>query len=81
MQNFPDQRSNLPHPLQWKAGILTTGPPGKSSNKLLILISYGEWDWVFLDLEKQSENKRNLSNNAVSHGLKYNLALHYCDGI
>ena len=28
MQNFPDQGSNL-YPLQWKHGILTTGPPGK----------------------------------------------------
>ena len=26
---FSDQRWN-PHPLQWKRGILTTGPPGKS---------------------------------------------------
>ena len=27
MQNFPDQGSN-PCPLQWKQGVLTTGPPG-----------------------------------------------------
>ena len=26
---FPDQGSN-PHPLQWKHGVLTTAPPGKS---------------------------------------------------
>ena len=26
---FPDQGSN-PHPLHWKHGVLTTGPPGKS---------------------------------------------------
>ena len=26
---FPDQGSNL-CPLQWKCGVLTTGPPGKS---------------------------------------------------
>ena len=29
MQNFPNQGSNLCPP-QWKHGILTTGPPGKS---------------------------------------------------
>ena len=28
---FPDQGRN-PCPLQWKRGVLTTGPPGKSSN-------------------------------------------------
>ena len=26
---FPDQGSNR-HPLQWKRGVLTTGPPGNS---------------------------------------------------
>ena len=30
MWNFPDQGSN-PCPLQWKHGVLTTGPPGKST--------------------------------------------------
>ena len=30
MQNFIDQESN-PCPLYWKGGVLTTGPPGKSS--------------------------------------------------
>ena len=29
--NFPDQGSNL-HPLHWKRGVLTTGPPGKSQS-------------------------------------------------
>ena len=29
MRNFPDQGLNL-CPLQWKRGVLTTGPPGKS---------------------------------------------------
>ena len=29
MWNFPDQGPN-PCPLQWKCGVLTTGPPGKS---------------------------------------------------
>ena len=29
--NFPDQGLNL-CPLQWKHGVLTTGPPGKSQN-------------------------------------------------
>ena len=28
-RNFPDQGSN-PRPLQWKHGVLTAGPPGKS---------------------------------------------------
>ena len=30
-QNFPNQGSN-PCPLHWKRGVLTTGPPGKSTN-------------------------------------------------
>ena len=30
---FPDQGSNL-CPLQWKSGVLTTGPPGKSSTSI-----------------------------------------------
>jgi len=57
MQNFSDQGLNLPHPLQWKLGILTTGPPGKSSNMLLILISCGEWVWVFLDWRNNQKRK------------------------
>ena len=28
---FPNQGCN-PHPLDWKGGVLTTGPPGKSLN-------------------------------------------------
>ena len=31
----PNQGSN-PSPLQWKRGVLTTGPPGKSLNGVLI---------------------------------------------
>ena len=32
---FPNQGSN-PCPLQWKYGVLTTGPPGKSLSRFLI---------------------------------------------
>ena len=32
--NFPNQRSNA-CPLQWKHGVLTTGPPGKSQHLLI----------------------------------------------
>ena len=32
----PDQGSN-PRPLQWKQGVLTIGPPGKSLNKIHFL--------------------------------------------
>ena len=35
---FPDQGLNL-HPLHWKHRVLTTGPPGTSLNKLIILLS------------------------------------------
>ena len=34
---FPNQGSN-PCPLQWKHGVLTTGPPGKSLQFILYLI-------------------------------------------
>ena len=33
MWNFPDQGSN-PRPLQWKYGVLSSGPSGKSTNNL-----------------------------------------------
>ena len=32
-RNFPDHGSN-PCPLQWKRGVLTAGPPGKSYFKI-----------------------------------------------
>ena len=35
MWNFPDQGLN-PCPLQWKRGVLSTGPPGKSPRCLLL---------------------------------------------
>ena len=37
---FPNGGSNL-HPLQWKHGVLTTGPPGKS---LQFYISFSPWE-------------------------------------
>ena len=35
---FPNQGSNL-GPLQWESGVLATGPPGKSFNRLLLLVT------------------------------------------
>ena len=35
---FPDQGSNL-RPLQWKHGVLTTGPPGKSLEEVLFFLT------------------------------------------
>ena len=37
---FPDQGSNL-YLLQWKHGVLTTGPPEKSQRKLQSRFAYG----------------------------------------
>ena len=36
---FPNQGSNL-GPLQWKCGVLSTGPPGKSRLNLLFFILF-----------------------------------------
>ena len=35
---FPNQGSNL-GPLQWESGVLATGPPEKSFNRLLLLVT------------------------------------------
>ena len=57
---FPDQRSN-PCPLQWKHGVLTTGPPGNSQK------------WT-KDLNKnltkediQTTNKHEMVLNLINH--------------
>ena len=43
---FPDQGSN-PCPLQWKGGVLTTGPPGKSRRRCLSLpVERGDTFWI-----------------------------------
>ena len=36
--HFPDQGLN-PCPVQWKHGVLTTGPPGKSSTILFLRLA------------------------------------------
>ena len=41
---FPDQGSNL-CPLQWKYGVLTTGPPGKSHGQVFFIgPTHHPWD-------------------------------------
>ena len=39
---FPNQGSN-PRPLQWKHGILTTGPPRKSQRARAFKVTYHSW--------------------------------------
>ena len=39
MQNFSSQGLN-PCPLQWKSGVLTSGPPGKSEGNVSLLFNF-----------------------------------------
>ena len=51
---FPDQGSN-PHPLQWKHEFLTTGPPGKSLQLVILRVaraSFCPFNVIFLSFLK-----------------------------
>ena len=44
---FPDQGWN-PRPLQWKRGVLTTGPPRRSQEKLVLLLFLNLFIFIYL---------------------------------
>ena len=63
----PSNQGSNPHPVQWKCGVLTTGPPGKSPQGILFELNCSQ---VFVPRTSLklllSKSTKNLLNPVVS---------------